>query len=290
MFWNILRMENAKTLKRPFFWIELVIVLFFVVITDVVLFAARNSMPAGTNLNITWPAGLVNAFAQITPSQIGGIVLIVLVGALTTQEYSWRSMQLWLSHGVPRPQLLLAKFVQTLAPLFILILSAALVSSAVTAIFSTQLNGTLHLEQIDVWQIPLSALRSVYALFPYMALTYMLAVLTRSTLWAVAGGVVFAVIVEPLASALLGLAGETGVRISAYLPTGLAYNMFNQNYAISKVGITNVASNLNINLGGSTIPPSLMPAPLVAVIVIALYTVVFCGIALWAFQRQDLTN
>jgi ABC-2 type transport system permease protein len=92
---------------------------------------------------------------------------------------------------------------------------------------------------------------------------------------AVGGGLAFLAVVESALSNILPLLGQNFARIAQYLPSGLSNTLNSQNYALAKIAVPHSA---------------LQPSPLVAIIGIALYTLVFCGIALWVFQRQDLTN
>ncbi|HKF37327.1 MAG TPA: hypothetical protein VKB35_10545, partial [Ktedonobacteraceae bacterium] len=116
---------------------------------------------------------------------------------------------------------------------------------------------------------------TTYAMLPYAALTFLLATVSRSTVVAIGGGLAFVAVVETTLINTLPLLGQNFARIVQYLPSGLASALNSQNFAIAKVA---AAQN------------PLQPGPVVAIIGIALYTLVSCGIALWVFQRQDLTS
>ena len=191
------------------------------------------------------------------------------------QEYSWRTLQLWLSHGVPRPLLLGTKLALSLIPALLIVFTCLLETGGLTAFFSLQLHGTVYTDRVDYIQLALSCLRTMYAMLPYAALTFMLAVVSRSAVAAVGCGLAFLAIVETALSNLFPLLGQTFARIAHYLPSALSSALNSQNYALAKTAIPHDA---------------LQASPVAAILGIALYTLLFCGLALWAYQHQDLTN
>jgi ABC-2 type transport system permease protein len=279
MFWHVLRLESQKTFQRRLFWLGLLILAAVIMFFYSMFFAFRGSIPASVTQSLSWPLGLLYglnyAIGFTSWASYGTVLLIVLVGVLTAQEYSWRTMQLWLSHGVPRSLLLGTKFLLALAfaPLIVLLCLASI--GGLSAFFSLQLHGTINVQGVDFAQLLLSFVRTAYAMLPYAALTFLLAVASRSTMVAVAGGLAFMMVVESSLAGLLPMLGDTFARLVQYLPSGLAAALNSQNYALAKMAV----------------PYSpLQPSPLVAAIGIAIYTLVFSGLALWIFRRQNLVN
>jgi ABC-type transport system involved in multi-copper enzyme maturation permease subunit len=279
MFWNILRMENEKTFKRPFFWISLIVLVVLVAFFYSMFFAFRGNIPPSGTQFLYWPRGLIYALGYAAGyaswTSYGTYFLMILVGVLTAREYSWRTLQQWLSHGVPRPLLLAAKFVLSLVTALLIALVCLLVIGGLSALFSVLVQGTVHTQDVDYAQLVLSFLRTAYAMLPYAALTFLLAVISRSTVIAVGGGLAFMAVIETTLINVLPLFGQNFARIVQYLPSGLASALNSQNFAIAREAATQNA---------------LQPSPMAATIGIAIYTVVFCGVALWVFQHQDLTN
>ena len=112
-------------------------------------------------------------------------------------------------------------------------------------------------------------------LLPYAALTFFLAIASRSTVVAIGGGLAFSLLIEGVFVQVVALVGGTWARIGQHLPAGLADSL----------------TMLNRVTDGT--PSSLVPQPDVvnpqtAVLGIALYTILFVGLALLAFRRQDL--
>lgn len=279
MFWNILRMESDKVFRRRLPWIGLVIALIPMVILFLVYFNVDNSA-SGARYWV-WPGGLTSALAVANGFSPGygyaAYLLAVVAGMVTAQEYSWRTMQLWLSHGVPRSLLLLAKFALALATVLLVVLAFTLVGALVSIILANLPHGSTNTDALDVGALLLSYLRTCYGLLPYVSLTFLLVVVSRSAAVAISGVVLFMLAIELPLTGILSRLGNGYVQAAQFLPFGLAQTMNQQNYAAVHLSMPTLVSAGQTN-------------PAVAAIGIAVYTVVFCGIALWVFQRQNLTN
>ncbi len=286
MFWQMVRVEQKKLTSRKIMWVELIIVAGLAIFIPIMIYFASQADPSsGSNLTVTtegaiedllvWPGGLRMGIELVSGGGFGALLVIVLVGTITAQEYGWRTMQLWLSKGVSRPVLLLAKFAIILLPVFLFILLPFITSGAPTADFSQQLLGNIPFAEVNWWQTALSILRTAYTLLPYAAFTFFLAIVSRSTVVAIAGGLAYSMVIEGIFAQLLLLAGGSWAKIGQYLPIGLANSLATLNR------VTDSA------VGGLT-PPFETVAPETAVIGIALYTLFFVGLALLAFRRQDL--
>lgn len=279
MFWNLLRMESDKIFRRRLLWIGLVIAIVPMVIAFVAIFHISQSA-SSANYWI-WPGGLTSAltFANGFAPGYGysAYLLVVVVGVVTAQEYSWRTMQLWLSHGIPRPILMLTKFTLSLVTILLVVLAFLLVGGVTSLIFAYQLHGSIDSSRFDIVQLSLSYLRTCYGILPYVGLTFLLVVVSRSAAVAVTGTILFMLAVELPLTLLLPLLGANYAHIAQYLPASLAQAMNEQNYSAA-----HLAMPTYISAGH--------PSPPIAAICIAIYTIVLFGISLWIFQRQNLTN
>lgn len=280
MFLRLLYMENIKIYKRRLFWIGLVILGVLIAAQYTTLFALRNTLPGNSPSFSFWPMGLLyglNFASGFLPfTSWGLLLLIVVMGTVIGQEYSWRTIQLWLSRGVSRPLLFGAKLASTLIPMVLLALVGLLVCGGLSAIFTVQVYGNLHANMVDFAQLALSYLRVTYIMFPYIALVFMLATITRSTVGTVCGAMVVLLVVEPGLGLLLPMLGKPFAQIAQFLPFQLGTTIASQNYALAHMAAPSVSP--------------LAPGAGIAYIGIALYTLIFCGIAFRAFQRQDLAN
>ncbi|MCC7352892.1 MAG: ABC transporter permease subunit [Anaerolineae bacterium] len=290
MFANVLRIEWTKTVKRKLFWGELAALALLLVVLEVFLYVIYQTNPAGSEMSqdartalltlLTWPGALINSLALGTGNSLGGLLVIVLVGALTAQEYTWRTLHLWLSQGTSRLSLMAAKVIALLPALLLVVLTPLVVGGLITAIFTVQLSGSLDVSQINGVQLGLSVLRTAYSLFPYATLAFLLAVVSRSAVTAIGAGLAYALLVEGVLVQILALASGTLAQASQYLPGRLASGLLSANQG---------AIRGTLVIGEQRITPQYLD-PTTAAVGIALYTILFVGLAIWAFRRQDLTG
>lgn len=282
MFRNLLWIENQKNLKRNLLWIEIILLVVFVTFVFAGLNIAIQGTPDGVTITdadlekipqlITWPGALAFSIRFAAGSKL---LLIIFVGAVTASEYAWRTYQLWLSRGVPRSLLLLSKFISCFLPTLFVVIGTLVAGGLITAIFSLHINGSLYLEQVNVWRLGLDLFRTAYTLLPYIGITFFLAVATRSTVAAIGGCAGFGLIIEILlGDTLLLIPGKVG-EIAKYLPANLMQSL----------------------LSASWTPPTLMEetmpgllTPIQAAIGIAIWTLVSFGLALWFFRHQDFNG
>ncbi len=286
MFWQMVSVEQKKLTQRKILWIELAIVAAAAVLIPLVIYLASQGDGSG-NLVITtdgpvehmiaWPQALNLGIGLASGGGLGGLLIVILIGTLTAQEYGWRTMQLWLSNGISRPMLLLAKFAIVLLPALLFVLAPFVTGALATAVFTQNIQGSLPFAQVDWWQAALSILRTAYTLLPYAALTFLLAIASRSTVVAVGGGLAYTLLIEGVLMQLLGLVGGTWAKVGQYLPAGLSNNLA----ALNRV---------SAQTGNSLVPPENGLSGETAVIGIALYTLLFVSLAVLTFRRQDLTG
>ncbi|MAU01939.1 MAG: hypothetical protein CL608_32785 [Anaerolineaceae bacterium] len=285
MFWQMVSVEQKKLTRRKILWIELAVVAAAAVFIPLVIYMASQSDSSNVVITtdgpvddmFTWPSALNLGIGLASGGGLGGLLIVILIGTLTAQEYGWRTMQLWLSNGISRPVLLLAKFAIVLLPALLFVLAPFVTGALTTAVFTQNLQGSLPFAEVDWWQAALSVLRTAYTLLPYAALTFLLAVASRSTVAAVGGGLAFTLLIEGVLMQLLGLVGGTWAKVGQYLPAGLSNSLA----ALNRV---------SAEAGSSLVTPAGGVGAETAVIGIALYTLLFVGLAVLAFRRQDLTG
>ena len=277
MLWNVIINEHTKIFKRRMFWVELGLMALLVLAFQITLYAVLrgNAIPAEARTiftqMISWPNAYVNILSYSGGDALGGLFLTILVGAVTAQEYTWRTIQLWLSRGIPRLHLGFGKFAALLLPAFLIVLSAVVVGGAMAAILSIQVNGSIHLEQFDFLHFGYSILRTTYTLLPYGAFTFLLAVASRSTVVAISGGLAYVLLIENILTQVLGLFDGPISQINRFLPGSMAKSLMSLN-----------------QVQGSVVPGSL--TPMVAAIGIGAWILFFLGLSLFIFQRQDLSE
>ena len=285
MFWQILANENTKILRRRLFWVEIALVALIVIGLLLALYITVETNRNGAGLpseerlmllqTVTWPGALVTVLSLTSGDGIGGLFLVILVGAVTAQEYTWRTLQLWLSRGIPRSLLVMAKFSAILLSAVLIVLAALIIGGAITAYFSIQSNGSLPLEQVDFLHLVMSTIRTIYTLLPYGALTFLLAVASRSTVVAISGGLAYTLLLEDVLMQVSGLLGERLSQITEYLPGSLANSLLTLNQST-------ILAERSLEVGSIT--------PWYAGIGMGVWTLFFLVLSLWIFQRQDLSE
>ena len=282
MIWQVVNAEQTKIFKRKILWIELGLLALAMTLLYVVAFSVIASdssgqvPPEAIEGSLTWPAGLTSGLSFAAGPNLGGILMILLVGAVVAQEYTWGTLQLWLSRGISRPLFLSAKFVALLLPAFFIVLTALLVGGTISAAFSLYYLGGIPFAQVAWGELGWSVLVFTYSLLPYAALTFFLAVASRSTVVSIGGGLAYALLLEGIILQLIGTLGGVWGQIGLYVPGGLAR------------GMLAIDSGITVQVGDAPVERIQFLDPGIAALIIALYILVFVFASLLIFRRQDL--
>ncbi len=282
MFWKVLRAEQVKLFKRNILLIEmgllaLAVSALYLTGFAILLGGSSGELPPELIENgLTWPAGLTGALSFAAGPNLGGILMIVLVGAAVAQEYTWGTLQLWLSRGIPRPLFMGAKFASLLLPAVLIVLTALFTGGLISGAFSLHFLGSIPFSQVEWGQLGWSILVYTYSLLPYTALTFFLAVASRSTVVSIGGGLAYALLLEGIGLQLIGALGGIWGEIGRYMPGGLARGMLSLN------------SGITVEVGGEAVERIQFLSPGAAAVGIALYVLIFVAGAILVFRRQDL--
>lgn len=281
MFWQMVNVEHSKIFKRAILWTELALLALIVIAVNGIAFTVLKGGSSGADSGIeqflTWPEALIASLSVSAGPNLGGLMIIVLVGALMAQEYTWGTLQMWISRGIPRPLFLGAKFTAILLPALLLVLTPLIVGALVSAVFSLILLGGIPFAQVTWGQLGLDTILYTYSLLPYAGLAFLLAVASRSTVVSIGGGLAYVLLIEGIALQLIGsVLGGIWAQIGTYLPGGLAK------------GLLSLNSGLTVEVGDSPglVTPFLEPGP--AAVGIGLYIVLFVVVSILIFRRQDL--
>jgi ABC-type transport system involved in multi-copper enzyme maturation permease subunit len=285
MLWNLYLNESAKLYRRALYWVGLAVLLVTGVGILGIFFAMVKIPTLSQNLpaeqiamfkqSLTWPASFYVTLQFCGTSMgLGGLLAFVLVGVVAAQEYPWRTLNLTVGHGTPRVLVLAAKLLSIFTALagWMLILMVAV--GAFTAFTTWQMGGSLDLGSVNFGHLGLSILRTLFALTPYVVLTFCLAIATRSVVTAIGVVVGFSLIVEPLFIQLMGMAGGGLMRITSYLPMMLSSSLLKAN-ELGATGMIGADGGMN---------------PGTAAAAIAVYAGVFLLSAFVIFRRQDLSS
>ncbi len=296
MFYHVFTAERMKIFKRALVWVSLGLLLALLVF-DLGFSYSFSKSPIEQEegeLRIprefqeqaridaarqsTWPWSLVGVFGQVY--QIGWLVAFVVVGSVVAQEYTWRSIHLWVSQGISRRLLVAGKFAALILVLLLVVIVPLLVNGVLSAFFTDQMHGSIDFSTVNYANIALAILTSICSLLPYATFAYFLAVLSKSTFVPIGGGVAFFFLENVLASKQLPL--------TQYLPCSLVNALSSIYASIPKVSLEPI---FNADSSIMTNATSLeLISPEWAALGLVLWTLSLLGATLFMFQQQDLTE
>lgn len=226
MFLRLLIIETRKTLKHPALWLGLAALVFllssFVLISHLQVANGFHKSSGGLEKDLLSGLAFFN--------WIGVLVYAVIGAVLAAFDYPDRSIQLWLTRGVTRPLLLFARL--TVIMLFGLgVVGFSVVSLLSLGILSrTLFFGTVDASNLNPVVLLPATLRVFWGAIPYLTLTALFAVATRSPLFAAGGTIVYGSVLEMLAIK----AGDKFPILVRYLPASLAQVLQTQNTLIDR--------------------------------------------------------
>jgi len=269
MFLRLLSIEIRKLFKHPILWLEFA----SLVLIIAAYFAARYALMVTSVRN-----GLVNTHGLELDLQIGlGLFsfLSILFYATTTAlisayDFPERGIQIWLTRGVPRRLLMLARLAVTLLFGLLLVSFAVAVILGMAALARVVFLGGYTAKDLDWAQVLPAILRVFWASLPYQALTVLFGVSSRSPLFAAGGTLVFRTVLENL---LVGLADRFPTLINL-LPSRLGLILQINTYQLDRT-----AKAVTLDKHFLTEPQS--------VLAIGALFIFVSGISLVIFSRQD---
>jgi hypothetical protein len=222
--------------------------------------------------------GLVNTHGLELDLQIGlGLFsfLSILFYATTTAlisayDYPDRGIQIWLARGVPRSLLLLARLAVALLFGLLLVSFAVIIILGVSTLARIVFLGGYTAKDLAWAQVPPAILRLFWASLPYLALTVLFAVSSRSPLFAAGGALVFRTVLENL---LAGLADRFPTLINL-LPSRLGIVLQFNIYQLDRTA------------KAMTLDKHFLAEPQ-AILVIAALFIFMSGLSLLVFSHQD---
>ena len=217
MFLRLLDIEWRKLLRHPLMWLELagligILTAYFAVRYALISSSAQHGVPDTHSLAVDLQDGLELFSFMSVAFYAAGAALIV------GYDFPERGVQAWLARGVPRQLLIAARLVMVLLLGLLLVAAAAFASLAAAALASRLFLGSLT-PDIAWSRVFATILHMFWGAVPYLAMTLLLAVISRSPLFAASGAVVFRTVLENL---LLNLS-DRFPDLVRLLPTQLAF-------------------------------------------------------------------
>lgn len=223
--------------------------------------AERADLMDSLSLASTLEASL--GFAGI----FGALFVIILTASVVATEYGWGTIRTLLPRSSSRAAYLAAKLIVLAAFALIVVIVALAAGYAASAVVTAMENLDRDLGDRFVRELAFGIARSWVAMLPYMAMAFMVALLTRSS----AAGI-------SVATAILFLEGQILMLVAA---AGGVLERLPELF-LSK----NAEALLSVNTDGGAAD---LPGPWQAAAVLLAYTAAFLAIAFWRFHRRDVT-
>ena len=274
-FGRLVSAEVFKLRRRPMLWIVLAIQAVLcgtipMIIYGLVTTSERpngemsQSMQDLANDRLSFPGTLIST---VSSSLSWGLpLLVVLTASACGGEFAWGTLRLLLSRGEGRADYVRSK-VAAIFLIWMLVLGTGIICALATGTLATRLvngNGFSAITVSDLNEFLGRVLAGMLAGATYITFTLLLATQTRSTAFAVAGGLVMFFGDKIVGGIVLGL----GFRpIELLIKAGPSFNVG------SLTGDTTGSSN---------------PVPL-AILVLLIYTSVFLMATIRILRRMDVT-
>jgi hypothetical protein len=267
MFLRLFVIETRKTFKHPALWIGLAALLFLIGMFILVdhLQIANGYEPASGGLEQDLLSGL--AFFN----WLGVLVYAITASVISAFDYPDRSIQLWPARGVARPMLLFTRLIVILFFSLLMVCIAIAAMLGFGALSRWLFFGTVEASNLNLSALVLVILRVFWGSVPYLALTVLLAVISRSPMFAAGGTIVYGSVFEILAMRLSDKLSE----VVRYLPASLS-----QVLQIHNVALARNAPPVPLDAVGMSEP--------LAILLIGMLFIILSGVSLIIFSRQDL--
>jgi ABC-type transport system involved in multi-copper enzyme maturation permease subunit len=290
---NLIRAELLKLSRRPLTWVLFGVFLFMLLFQLLTQFLVANlgaligidqQSPLAAQIDEmrrrTIFPGLIGAvLGQV--NGIGGIFAVIFAAGAMGSEYSWGTLRTQLMRTPSRTRYLFAKIVAVMGMLAAATLITLIVGVLVGGVLALLIGRPGTLSAAELLAVIPASLRALYVLLPYVLLTISLAILGRSLIVGLAGGLFYLVFEA-------GFGALATLQILGGLFQAI-YNLMPQQNITTLV----IENSHAFGLRPETIAPitlEQLPSPLQAVLVIAVYCAGFVGTAVSILRRRDITG
>lgn len=267
MYLRLLNIETRKTLKHPALWLGLAALVFllamFMFTNHIQIAGGYRTADGGLEQDLILGLAFFN--------WISVLVYAVTASVIAAFDYPDRSIQVWLHRGVPRPVLLVARITTILFFGFLMVCFTVASILGLGAISRTLFFGTVDASNLNFAALLPATLRMFWASLPYLALTVLFAIVSRSPLFAAGGTIIYGSVLEMLAME----ASDRFPTLVRYLPASLSAVLQTFNATLDRA-----APPLPLDA-------AIMPE-MCAVFVIAVLFLGLCALSFILFSRQDV--
>ena len=210
-------------------------------------------------------AGFVQGF--------GAIVVIVFSASHVGTEWAWGTLRTVLAAGAGRIPFLVSKYLTLVG--FAIVYTVVGLAAALAASYLVSSQAGLDTTGLDLGTVAQAGARAIYGFLPYIALTALIAGWFRSAGGGIAAGLVIFFSESIVVSLLVSLNKD----LVTIANLGLSRNV----QAISRIPGVAVTGN------GPQGALSTLPDQGQAGIVLAAWTAIFVGLAVWRLRTRDIT-
>ena len=268
-FWFLLGLQAA--------WMLLVFGGGFTVATMLAEVPEFEGLGSAVRQTLSWPWGLAAALQLGTG--VGQFLLLVFAVRSVGLEYTWRTVQLFLTQGLARRTMLLARFA-TLATTAALLLAISLVPALIFSAAIGPADASLIPARVFDWGVFAASVgHGLLSMLLYAAFGGAVGVLGRATQAASSIAIVYVLFIEKtLVAVRFASPPGTWPHLAQYLPFSLAEQML-------RFDLARLTTNADVN---ALFPNFPLEEPGLFFVVIAAYVVLFVVLAIGFFERQDL--
>lgn len=265
---HLLRSELFRLRKRPQTWILALIMALGVgaVYTGFAIAALVMSDPSDPRESLVLPKVFETGMQFVT--LVGFILTVVVASSLIGNEFGWNTIRPLLARARSRNALLSAKWITVTlytVGLFFVGLLATLLFSAVTSMIVGNYEG-VSAGLVGDWAVSFG--RTVLGQFPYVAMAFCLALITRSNAVGIGAGIGLAIL-EPVIWELLNLITDSFE-------------------SVRKFGLDHPSTRLYMmNTGYEEVSTG---EAWRAAATLAAWVVVFVGLTYYFFNKRDVTS
>jgi ABC-2 type transport system ATP-binding protein len=291
---NLIRAEWLKLTRRPLTWallatclgllaLQLAVQALAVILDSAGLLGHEVFQPAQLEeyrRRVVFPGVIGAVFGHL--NGLGGAFTVILAAGAMGSEYGWGTLRTQLARTPDRTAYLLAK----LAALLLVLAAGMLITLVFGLTLGWATSGLLAASAgpspAALEALPVALLRALYVQLPYVLLTFCFAIVGRSLLVGVAGGLIY----------LVFEAGFGALTIFAVLggPWRTLYNLTIGRNIDTLTLLNSHTFGLRPETLTATMPPDGAPTALQAILVVAAYCALFLATALHRLVREDVTG
>ena len=257
--------ELHKTIRHPAFWAGLaalfLLLTFYIAVHFSQIKYGFMSPVGGVQQDLLAALSIFN--------WIGGFVYAVTASVIMAYDYP--NLRLYLSRGLPRRTLLLARLAVILLMSMLLIGFAIYAALGMAVIMRPLFFGSPDVPYLTTGTVLSAVLRTFLGALPYLGLTILLAVTSRSAIFAAGGMIIYADVFEKYMLSL----GDRYPLLTRFLPGQLSLILQAKSFTFDPAGPK------------LAISPDLMSEPQ-AILAIGIIFIVLFSLSFVIFSRQDL--